>query len=105
MQEAVRLLRRWGLYLGTPFRGVYRRDLVVERQLWIRPVRGDLFEDACWTLTVAACGPLVYVPSCSLRKRSHASSTHAQWQMVPTHELGWITTTARYTRGARSSRS
>ena len=62
-----------------PFRGVFRRNVVLAAGLWIRETRDAMSEDAYWTFALALRGPFRFVPASSCRKYYYAASTHARW--------------------------
>lgn len=78
---AVRLLLFWNL--GIPFRGVFRRDEVLARKLYIRNTRDSINADVYWTFAMACAAPLLNVPSVVCQKQFHSGNTHTQWH------LGW----------------
>jgi glycosyltransferase involved in cell wall biosynthesis len=71
-------------YLEVPFRGVFRRDVVMREGLFIRPTARTEACDTYWVFGLALKGRLRFVPECSCRKRFYPTSTHAvQWANRP----------------------
>lgn len=68
--------------LGIPFRGVFDRERIVARNLFIRHVPGgDPFADVSWMFAVALHGKLRYVPEATSLKRYHRDNTHQKWDV------------------------
>lgn len=74
-------LKLLGLFnLGIPFRGVFRRERVLEKGLLIRHTQpNDQFADIYWVFAVALQGKLFYNDHQSCLKRYYAGSTHHAW--------------------------
>jgi GT2 family glycosyltransferase len=62
-----------------PFRGLFRRDVVLGTGLWIRPTVDAMSEDAYWVFALALRGRFRLVTGCTCRKAYYAASTHARW--------------------------
>ncbi len=80
---AVRLLLFWNL--GIPFRGVFRRDEVLARKLFIRDTLDSINADLYWTFAMACAAPFLHIPSVVCQKRFHSGNTHTQWRMKWSH--------------------
>ena len=93
-----RLLERWEL--GVPFRGLMRRDKILESNLFIRSTRNNYYADGLWVMAVALHGRLVYDPSCHVRKRFYAGSAHARWPKGIPQALSLLLTLWHYTGAA-----
>ncbi len=76
--SSVRLLTLWHLWIA--FRGLIRRDVVVESNLYIRQTYLNIRADIYWVFGLSLKGPLCYVPSCCCTKRFHRSSGGADWR-------------------------
>lgn len=85
VDDAVRCLTLWQLWIA--FRGVFRRDIVVERGLSIRPTRGNVRADIYWLFALSLHGALRYVPETHCTKRFHRDSGGAGWQFGPRQAL------------------
>jgi glycosyltransferase involved in cell wall biosynthesis len=77
MDDSVRLLTLWHLWVA--FRGVVRRGIVEESDLYIRETYGNIRADIYWVFGLSLKGRLCYVPSCYCTKRFHRSSGGANW--------------------------
>jgi len=77
LRAALRLLIFWNI--GVPFRGVFRRDVVIQSGLLIRPTYETVAADKYWVFGLALKGCLRLVPSCHCTKRMYPTSTSAQW--------------------------
>jgi glycosyltransferase involved in cell wall biosynthesis len=75
---AVRLLTLWQLWIA--FRGVVRRAVIEEANLYIRQTYCNIRADIYWVFALGLKGRLYYVPSCSCTKRFHLSSGGAGWR-------------------------
>lgn len=71
IRDSLRLLF-W--HPAVPFRGVFRRAVAVERDLWIPDTLDTIGADAYWVFALSLLGPLAFVPSCACRKRYYADS-------------------------------
>jgi hypothetical protein len=74
MRDSLKLLF-W--HPGVPFRGVFRRAIATERDLWIPETRDTIGADAYWVFALSLVGRLAFVPACACRKRYHAASASA----------------------------
>lgn len=78
----LKLLTQWNP--GIAFRGLFRREPLVQRSLLIRHTRGDVLADFHWVFATGFLGPWSFVPDCVCEKRLHAGSAHAQWNFSTT---------------------
>ena len=76
-REALALARRWAVQI--PFRGLFRRNAVIERDVFLRRFAGNHMTDVLWCVTMIALGPMVYIPNLWCVKRFHPTSTHRVW--------------------------
>jgi hypothetical protein len=65
----------WGA--GIPFRGIFRRDVVVERGLYLRSIHESAAADQYWVFGLSMVGRLGFVESCRCSKRFYPTSTSA----------------------------
>ncbi len=75
---AVRLLTLWHLWIA--FRGVVRRQVIEDSNLYIRQTYRNIRADICWVFALALRGRLLYVPSCYCTKRFNRASGGADWR-------------------------
>ncbi len=87
--DAVTALRRWRG--GYAFRGLFRREPVVARGLFLPATRDGIDADVAWVFGMALLGRLRYVPEVACLKRYHAASAHRTWRRRVRHDLslGW----------------
>jgi hypothetical protein len=78
-EVAIRLLTRWNL--GFAFRGVFRRDKVVEAGHFIRPTYDSVRADLGWMFGLALLGRFRYVPTCVCVKHFDTRSVHQSWRL------------------------
>ncbi|MDA8019694.1 MAG: glycosyltransferase family 2 protein [Thermoanaerobaculia bacterium] len=76
----------WRGHFDGAFKGLIRRDVVVERRLWIRNTLGDIFAERAWLMALACLGRFRFVPDAPFVKRFHPESTHARWRRGRAHE-------------------
>ena len=76
---SVRLLTLWQLWIA--FRGVVRREVIEESNLYIRQTYLNIRADIYWVFALGLKGRLYYVPSCYCTKRFHRSSGGAGWRL------------------------
>ena len=89
VDDAVAMLTRWKA--GYAFRGMFRRDPVIARGLYLPRTRDGYDADVAWIFGMALLGRLRYVPEVSCLKRYYAASAHRTWKRRPAHHLslGW----------------
>jgi len=75
---SLRMLTLWQMWCA--FRGMVRREVVEQSDLYIRQTRGNVRADIYWTFALSMRGRLLFVPSCVCTKRFHQTSTGAQWR-------------------------
>lgn len=85
LDDALRCLTLWQLWIA--FRGVFRRDIVVEHGLYIRPTHGNVRADIYWLFALSLRGALRYVPETHCTKRFHRDSGGASWSFGPRQSL------------------
>ncbi len=80
------------------FHGMFRRRMLVDRQLWIRPTAANIGADALWIYTVALLGEVQFTGACTFTKRYYPSSTHKLWDglMRPRYVLDLARVTDSY---------
>lgn len=79
-------------YLGRPFRGLFRREVIRHAGLAIRPTYENVQADQDWVFAVGLVGRLAFVPACRCAKRYYPWSTHARWRMTARHIVNhfWV---------------
>jgi GT2 family glycosyltransferase len=76
--SSLRVLTLWQLWI--PFRGLFRRDVVEEAGLYVRPTYRNIRADMYWVFGLSLKGRLCFVPSCTCTKRFYRASTGADWR-------------------------
>lgn len=95
---AARLFLLWNL--GTAFRGVFRREALVDRALFIERSATLSRVDIYWLFGVALAGRLLFVPTASCVKRYAADGVSAAWTPTLRGALDEYRVPARYMRRA-----
>jgi glycosyltransferase involved in cell wall biosynthesis len=67
--------------LGIMFRGVFKRNLIVDQKLWIRQKGLKGFQDMFWTFGVILHGGLIYTEQTSSTKNYFNDSAQSSWKM------------------------
>lgn len=83
--EAVRLAKDWNAVLA--FRGLFRREPIVSRRMFLCDWAGQQGADVVWVQMVAAAGHVLFRPETGCVKRRYPESTHRSW---PRRRLGEI---------------
>jgi len=78
VRVALRLLFFWNIWIT--FRGLMRREIVMQSRLFIRPTLDLVEADVYWAFALALKGRFFFVPECSCTKRFHSTSASAPWQ-------------------------
>jgi hypothetical protein len=76
------LAYRVAMSAGLQFHGLFRRRVLVERELWIRPTVENIAADMLWIFAVAHIGQAVYVDDCTFWKRYYPNSAHKKWHSI-----------------------
>ncbi len=79
IDASLRLLTLWQLWIA--FRGVVRRQVIEDSNLYIRQTYRNIRADIYWVFALGLKGRLCYVPSCCCTKRFHRSSGGATWRL------------------------
>lgn len=90
------LLTQWNP--GIAFRGLFRREPLIENGLFIRHTRRDVLADYYWVFATGFLGPWVYVPDCLCSKRYYRKSTHGKWTATPKNWLSGFLVLTGYLR-------
>jgi len=75
---SLRVLTLWQLWIA--FRGLARRDVVEQSNLYIRQTHRNIRADICWVFGLSLKGRLLFVPTCQCTKRFYRSSAGANWR-------------------------
>ncbi|MGD2083158.1 MAG: glycosyltransferase family A protein [Chromatiales bacterium] len=86
---------------GLPFRGLFRRDRVMESGLVIKPSNGNVRADVYWVFALSLLGPLRFVGDVHCIKHYHGSNTHTRWVQTPSTILDRYRLPRAYMRDAR----
>lgn len=92
--DALELLRN--PRLGGAMRGVFRRDDIVNRRLWMRYPRNGVFADVYWLFALALIGRLAPLDDLVCDKRYYSDSTHARWRASCRDDIGSLFLLGRY---------
>lgn len=75
----------WRGYFAGAFKGVVRRQRVIECDLMIRSTLDQVYAERAWLFGLGLVGSFVFVPDTLYFKRFHDESVHAQWTPEPRH--------------------
>jgi glycosyltransferase involved in cell wall biosynthesis len=78
LSSSLRLLTLWHLWIA--YRGMVRREVIEQRNLYMRPTYRNIRADINWVFGLSLASRLLYVPSCWYTKRFYRSSTGADWR-------------------------
>ena len=67
-------------YCNGALKGLFRRDLVVQHDLYIQPTYALQYSERCWLFAMSLLGKFHFMQSYQYQKRVYSSSTHAQWR-------------------------
>ena len=76
--SAVALFLRWRLWLVM--RGLFRRDMLIQQNLFLAPTRENNAADLVWLFAVACTGRILWTPETWCEKRFYNDSTHVLWK-------------------------
>jgi hypothetical protein len=62
------------------FKGLFRREPVVNAKLWIRPTQDLMHAERAWLFGLSLIGTIREVPDSIYLKRFHPGSVHAKWR-------------------------
>ncbi len=65
--------------LGPAFHGVFRREPILQKGLFLLTTRDANAADFVWMFGIACMGPWLWTPDCYFLKRFYPTSTHAIW--------------------------
>ena len=85
LASSLKVLTLWHLWI--PFRGLIRRSVVEQSDLYIRQTYRNIRADIYWLFAISLRGSLRYVPSCHCTKRFHRQSGGADWRFGPRQSL------------------
>jgi glycosyltransferase involved in cell wall biosynthesis len=74
---------------GMLFHGVFRRQWLLDRNLWIRPTIHNIAADLLWIFTLGMIGRTVVVQDCTYWKRYHELNTHKTWDSIMRPRYVW----------------
>ncbi|UCF38491.1 MAG: glycosyltransferase family 2 protein [Acidobacteriota bacterium] len=95
-------LLTWGA--GIPFRGLFRRNPIVESSFFIRQTLDNYAADGCWMFGLALRRRFVYVRQCSVHKRMYPNSTHRRIDPGIRHQFNYLRTIRDYLKDGCSDR-
>lgn len=83
-------------YCDGAFKGLFRREKVIESGMFIRHTYQMIGAERAWLFGMSLLGGLGEVGDSFYFKRYHASSTHAQWKFNRLHRWSITFTMTRY---------
>jgi hypothetical protein len=78
VRGALRLLFFWNIWIT--FRGLMRREPIMQSRLFIRPTLDLVEADVYWMFALALKGRFCFVPECFCTKQFHSTSASAPWK-------------------------
>lgn len=72
----------WAGYFDGAFKGLVRRELVMENQLLIKSTLGQVFPERCWLFALCLLGRFHFVREATYIKRFYEGSTSSQWTIT-----------------------
>lgn len=84
-RTALRMFFGWNI--GVAMRGAFRRQRIIEADLWLPHTTGDAYADVLWLFGVALVGRFEFVPATRCLKRFYPGSTHTAWKAPKAGEL------------------
>jgi glycosyltransferase involved in cell wall biosynthesis len=96
IRVVLRLTTEWNP--GIAFRGLFRRQPLRDRGLFIRPTHRGINADRYWVSATGMLGRWVFVPECLCTKRYHEEGTHTRWELTGRHHLDAFRVLCSYVR-------
>lgn len=72
----------WKGYFGGAFKGLVRRQLVLQKKLFIRSTLQQFSPERCWLFALCLIGRFVFVPEALYVKRYYKGSVHSRWSVT-----------------------
>jgi GT2 family glycosyltransferase len=101
INSSLRLLTLWQLWIA--FRGMVRREVIQQWQLYVRQTYKNIRADIYWVFGLSLKGPLVFVPSVHCTKRFYRSSAGAGWRFGVRQSLNACAVLQSYIRDYSAS--
>lgn len=86
----------WNGYFDGAFKGLIRRELVMENRVLIRDTRGQIFAERCWLFALCLLGRFHFVPEATYVKRFYEGSVHSRWTITGENFLSAARTMSEY---------
>ena len=77
----------WMGHFNGAFKGLIRRKVLVERNLFIRKTADNIMPERCWLFGLCLLGSFVFVPEALYIKRFYDESTHGRWNVHGRHYI------------------
>ncbi|MFC1670083.1 glycosyltransferase family 2 protein [Spirochaetota bacterium] len=77
----------WNGFCDGAFKGLIRRNLIIEKGLFIRCTKDLILPERCWLFALALTGPFIYVDNALYIKRFYNGSVHSKWKIKSKHYL------------------
>ncbi len=77
----------WKGYFDGAFKGLVRRQLVIENELLIRSTRDQIWPERCWLFALCLLGRFHFVPEATYVKRFYEGSVHSRWTITGSNFL------------------
>lgn len=84
------------------FKGLFRRRIVMDAGLFIRPTHELIYTERAWLFGISLLGGLGEEPASEYWKRYHPDSLHAQWRIRGRHLASITATMCGYLRDSKA---
>lgn len=86
----------WKGYFNGAFKGVIRRNVIMDNHLLIRSTRDQILPERCWLFALCLLGRFHFVPDAVYKKRFYQGSVHSLWTITGQHYLSAAKTMTGY---------
>lgn len=86
----------WNSTCDGAFKGLFRRRVVMDAGLLVRPTYGLVHAERAWLFGISLLGGLAEEPTSIYLKRYHPGSVHVRWRRGPRHIVSVTTTMCGY---------
>ncbi|MEM6281534.1 MAG: glycosyltransferase family A protein [Chloroflexota bacterium] len=72
----------WTGYFNGAFKGLVRRNIVMQSELLIRSTQDQIYPERCWLFALCLLGRFHFVPQATYVKRFYEGSVHSRWKIT-----------------------
>lgn len=88
----------WTGYFDGAFKGLVRRERILDNQLYISSTKGQIFPERCWLFALCLLGEFCFVPEATFIKCFYKGSTHSTWPITGENFLSAAQTMSDYAK-------